>query len=81
MDKFIDLKMKQIFGSRETYSSEIKKFNRCFSARHNSAINIFDTNPLSKDSYSERRQKYLLKYARNIWTRNRPIILYKRRKK
>ena len=81
MDQFIDLKMKQIFGSREIYTSEINKFNRCFSAKHNSAINIFDTNPLSKDSYSEKRQKYLLKYARDIWTRNRPIILYKRRKK
>ena len=81
MDQFIDLKMKQIFGSREIYTSEINKYNRCFSAKHNSAINIFDTNPLSKDSYSEKRQKYLLKYARDIWTRNRPIILYKRRKK
>ena len=81
MDKFIDLKMKQIFGSREIYSSEINKFIRCFSAKHNSAINIFDSNPLGKDSYSEKRQKYLLKYARDIWTRNRPIILYKRKKK
>ena len=76
--KYLDLTMKKILGGRESYGFEL---NRCFSTKHNSAINLFDSNQINKDSYSEKRQKYLLKYARDIWTRNRPIVLYKRRKK
>ena len=76
IDKFIDFKMRQLFGTKERYSLE---FDRCFSAKHNnnSTINIFE-NQLNKDSYSESRQKYILKHVRDVWTRNRPIVLYKR---
>ena len=80
LDKFIDIKMNQIFGSGEKFKSE---YVRCFSSRRSnySTINIFDTNKISKDLYSERRQKYVLKCVRDIWTRNSPIVLYKRKKK
>ena len=79
-DKLIDIKANQIFGSREKYKSE---FDRCFSSKNSnySTINIFDTNRTSKDLYSEKRQKYVLKCVRDIWTRNSPIILYKRKNK
>lgn len=80
MDKFIDLKMGQIFGTRERYTSS--EYNRCFSTKHYnySTINIFE-NHLNKDSYSESRQKYMLKHVRDVWARNRPIVLSKRIKK
>ena len=72
--------MNQIFGSEEKYKSDL---DRCFSAKHSnlSSINIFDSNKMSRETYSERRKKYLLKSVRDIWTRNRPIVLYKRKYK
>ena len=80
LDKLIDMKSNPIFRSREKYRSE---FDRCFSSKNSnySTINIFDTNRRSKDLYSEKRQKYVLKCVRDIWTRNSPIILYKRKNK
>ena len=79
-NKYIELKMNQIFGSEEKYKSDL---DRCFSAKHSnlSSINIFDSNKMSRETYSERRKKYLLKSVRDIWTRNRPIVLYKRKYK
>ena len=72
LDKLKDIKMNKIFGS-----------DRCFSSKRSnySTINVFDTNKTNKELYSENRQKYILKCVKNIWTRNCPIVLYKRKKK
>ena len=80
IDKLIDVRSNPLLGSGEKYRAEIE---RCLSAKNSnhSSISIFDSTQMSKNSYSERRKKYLLKCVRDIWTRNSPIVLYKRKNK
>ena len=80
IDKLIDVKSNQFLGSSEKYRTEIE---RCLSAKNSnhSSISIFESTQMSKNTYSERRKKYLLKCVRDIWTRNTPIVLYKRKNK
>ena len=80
IDKLIDVRSNPLLGSDEKYRAEIE---RCISAKNSnhSSISIFDSTQMSKNSYSERRKKYLLKCVRDIWTRNSPIVLYKRKNK
>ena len=80
IDKLIDVRSNPLLGSGEKYRAEIE---RCLSAKNSnhSSISIFDSTQMSKNSYSERRKKYLLKCVRDIWTRNTPIVLYKRKNK
>ena len=76
----INLKHDKSVGIGDRFNS---KFETCFSAKHSSfsSINILDSTQISKNDYSKNRNKYVLNCVRNIWTRNRPIVLYKRRKK
>jgi len=80
IDKLIDVRSNPLLGSGEKYRAEIE---RCLSAKNSnhSSISIFDSTQMSKNSYSERRKQYLLKCVRDIWTRNSPIVLYKRKNK
>ena len=80
IDKLIDVRSNPLLGSGEKYRAEIE---RCLSAKNSnhSSISIFDSTQMSKNSYFERRKKYLLKCVRDIWTRNSPIVLYKRKNK
>ena len=80
IDKLIDVRSNPLLGSGEKYRAEIE---RCLSAKNSnhSSISIFDSTQMSKNSYFERRRKYLLKCVRDIWTRNSPIVLYKRKNK
>jgi len=80
IDKLIDVKSNQFLGISEKYRTEIE---RCLSAKNSnhSSISIFESTQISKNVYSERRKKYLLKCVRDIWTRNTPIVLYKRKNK
>ena len=80
IDKLIDVRSNPLLGSGEKYRAEIE---RCISAKNSnhSSISIFDSTQMSKNSYFERRRKYLLKCVRDIWTRNSPIVLYKRKNK
>ena len=76
----INLKHDKSVGIGDRFNS---KFETCFSAKHSSfsSINVLDSTQISKNDYSKNRNKYVLNCVRNIWTRNRPIVLYKRRKK
>ena len=80
IDKLIDVRSNPLLGSGEKYRAEIE---RCLSAKNSnhSSISIFDSTQMGKNSYFERRRKYLLKCVRDIWTRNSPIVLYKRKNK
>ena len=80
IDKLIDVRSNPLLRSGEKYRVELE---RCLSAKNSnhSSISIFDSTQMSKNSYSERRKKYLLKCVRDIWTRNSPIVLYKRKNK
>ena len=80
IDRYTDVKMNQFIGNSEKYKPELE---RCLSAKqsYHSSLNIFDSTQMSKETYSERRKKYLLKCVRDIWTRNTAIVLYKRKKK
>ena len=80
IDKYVDAKMNQILGKEEKIKNEFDGF---FSAkiRSNSYLNIFGSTEKNKEKYSERRKKYVLKCVRDIWTRNSPIVFYKRKKK
>ena len=80
IDKLIDVRSNPLLRSGEKYRLELE---RCLSAKNSnhSSISIFDSTQMSKNSYSERRKKYLLKCVRDIWTRNSPIVLYKRKNK
>ena len=80
IDRYTDVKMNQFIGNSEKYKPELE---RCLSAKqsYHSSFNIFDSTQMSKETYSERRKKYLLKCVRDIWTRNTAIVLYKRKKK
>jgi len=75
-----NLKVDKLVGIGEKFNSRLE---RCFSAKHSSfsSINNLDSTQLSKNDYPKIRNKYVLKCVRNIWTRNTPIILYKRIKK
>ena len=78
--KPLNVKMDKIY---EKYGNFRPKFERCFSVKHRdlSSINFNKTHQVNKKVYSERRKKYLLKSVRNIFTRNKPIVLYKRKNK
>ena len=80
IDKLIDVRSNPLLRSGEKYRVELE---RCLSAKNgnHSSISIFDSTQMSKNSYFERRRKYLLKCVRDIWTRNSPIVLYKRKNK
>ena len=80
IDKLIDVRSNPLLRSGEKYRVELE---RCLSAKNSnhSSISIFDSTQMSKNSYFERRRKYLLKCVRDIWTRNSPIVLYKRKNK
>lgn len=80
IDKLIDVRSNPLLGSGEKYRAEIERCLSCKNSNH-SSISIFDSTQMSKNSYSERRKKYLLKCVRDIWTRNSPIVLYKRKNK
>ena len=75
-----NLKVDKLVGIGEKFNSRLE---RCFSAKHSSfcSINNLDSTQMSKNDYPKIRNKYVLKCVRNIWTRNTPIILYKRIKK
>ena len=80
IDKLIDVRSNPLLRSGEKYRVELE---RCLSAKNSnhSSISIFDSTQMSKNSYFERRRKYLLKCVRDIWTRNSPIVLYRRKNK
>ena len=80
VDKYLNVKMNPIYENSEKFKSEFEKF---YSVKHSSltSINFNDTHQTNKEVYSEKRKKYLLKCVRDIWTRNIPIVLYKRKNK
>ena len=80
VDKYLNVKMNPIYENSEKFKSEFEKF---YSAKHSSltSINFNDTHQTNKEVYYEKRKKYLLKCVRDIWTRNIPIVLYKRKNK